>query len=122
MDRRKTYKITYDTGKSRIYKAYSCEIKNGKVYACEKALVGDQGVPAVWSAEHITKIEELTGRPAAIIRKMSGLSQDAFSKKYSIPKRSIENWEAASDTAYREPPEYLLQLLERVVKEDYKLF
>ena len=27
---------------------------------------------------------------------MSGLSQQAFSEKYSIPKRSIENWETGS--------------------------
>ena len=121
MDEKKTYKITYDNGNSLIYKAYSAEIKDGKVYACKKALVGDQGIPEVWSAEHIINLEELTGRPFTIIRKMSGLTQDAFSKEYGIPKRSIENWEAASDTAYREPPEYLLRLLERVVKEDYRL-
>ena len=117
----KTYKITYKNGTVLIRRAYSMEIENGKVYACSKAWVGDQGVPAVWSAENIVKLEELTGRPFTIIRKMSGLTQDGFSKKYGIPKRSIENWEAASDTAYREPPQYLLKLLERVVKEDYKL-
>lgn len=117
----KTFKVTYKNGNVSIQRAYSMTIENGKVYECSKALIGDQGVPAVYGAEYIEKLEELTGRPFTIIRKMSGLTQDAFSKKYGIPKRSIENWEAASDTAYREPPEYFLKLLERVVKEDYNL-
>lgn len=46
---------------------------------------------------------------------MSGLSQQAFSEKYSIPKRSIENWE----TGKRIPPIYLFLLLERVVKKNF---
>lgn len=50
------------------------------------------------------------------IRKLSGLSQQAFSKKYSIPRRSIENWE----TGKRVPPAYLLLLLERAVREDFQ--
>ena len=47
---------------------------------------------------------------------MSGLSQQAFSEKYSIPKRSIENWE----TGKRVPPIYLLLLLERVIKKNFQ--
>ena len=47
---------------------------------------------------------------------MSGRSQQAFSEKYSIPKRSIENWE----TGKRVPPIYLLLLLERVVKKNFQ--
>lgn len=50
------------------------------------------------------------------IRQLTGLSQDAFSKKYDIPKRTIENWESGN----RKAPEYVMQLLERVVKEDFK--
>ncbi len=49
------------------------------------------------------------------IRKITGLSQAAFAKKYGIPKRSVENWEEGS----RSCPEYLVKLLERVVKEDF---
>lgn len=48
------------------------------------------------------------------LRMLSGLSQQAFSEKYGIPKRSIENWEGGK----RNPPEYVVNLLERVVKED----
>lgn len=50
------------------------------------------------------------------LRMLSGLSQQAFSEKYGIPKRSIENWEGGK----RNPPEYVINLLERVVKEDIK--
>lgn len=48
------------------------------------------------------------------LRMLSGLSQKAFSDKYKIPKRSIENWEGGKRT----PPEYVISLLERVVRED----
>ena len=48
------------------------------------------------------------------LRSITGLSQQAFSDKYNIPKRSIENWESGKRT----PPEYVIKLLERVVKED----
>ena len=48
------------------------------------------------------------------IRKLSGLSQGKFCKKYCIPLGTLHHWE----TDDRKPPEYLLKLLERVVKED----
>ena len=50
------------------------------------------------------------------LRMLSRLSQQAFSDKYKIPKRSIENWESGKRT----PPEYVISLLERAVKEDIK--
>lgn len=50
------------------------------------------------------------------IRILSGLTQKEFSERYNIPKRSIENWDAGS----RNPPDYLVELLERIVKEDIK--
>lgn len=50
------------------------------------------------------------------LRSIAGLSQQAFSDKYNIPKRSIENWESGKRT----PPEYVISLLERAVKEDIK--
>lgn len=50
------------------------------------------------------------------IRELSGLTQAAFAEKYNIPKRTIENWEAEK----RNAPDYVLDLLERVVKEDFK--
>lgn len=51
------------------------------------------------------------------LRELAGLSQQAFSDKYEIPKRTIEDWEAEKRT----PPEYVIKLLERVVKEDFFL-
>lgn len=48
------------------------------------------------------------------IRELTGLNQSEFSRKYNIPLRTIQDWEAERRT----PPEYVLELLERVVKED----
>lgn len=49
------------------------------------------------------------------LREFTGLSQKAFSEKYKIPKRTIEDWEAERRT----PPEYVINLLKRVIKEDF---
>ena len=46
----------------------------------------------------------------------SGLSQAAFARKYGIPLRTLEDWLAGR----RNPPSYVPQLLERVVKEDFR--
>lgn len=51
------------------------------------------------------------------LRSITGLSQQAFSDKYNIPKRSIENWESGKRT----PPEYVINLLERVIKGEVKM-
>ena len=48
------------------------------------------------------------------MRKLLGLSQAAFGKKYNIPVRTIEQWESGR----RKAPIYVLELLERVVTED----
>lgn len=42
------------------------------------------------------------------------LSKAAFSRKYKIPVRTLEDWEAGK----RVPPEYVLNLLAIVVKMD----
>jgi len=53
------------------------------------------------------------------IRKLSGLTQEEFSKKYDIPLSTIKGWESSpNSTRYRQCPEYILKLLERVVRED----
>ena len=49
------------------------------------------------------------------IRALTGLSQARFGEFYGIPKRTIEEWE----TGRRKPPEYVLRLLERAVREDF---
>lgn len=48
------------------------------------------------------------------IRKQSGLARVAFSKKYGIPIRTIEDWESGK----RKPPEYVLRLLGDAVSAD----
>lgn len=50
------------------------------------------------------------------IRAMTGLSQSKFAERYSIPVKTLQNWEINR----RQVPVYLLKLLERVVKEDTK--
>jgi len=49
------------------------------------------------------------------IRKRTGLSQVKFGEKYHIPKRTIEDWE----TEKRIPPVYVVELLDRVTREDF---
>ena len=48
------------------------------------------------------------------IRELTGLNQSEFSRKYNIPLRTIQDWEAERRT----PPEYVLELLERVVNAE----
>lgn len=48
------------------------------------------------------------------IRKQSGLSRAEFSRRYNIPVRTLEDWESEK----RKCPEYVSELLERVVSED----
>ncbi len=43
-----------------------------------------------------------------------GDTQTEFAERYHIPFRTIQNWE----TGVRRPPEYVMNLLERQVKED----
>lgn len=50
------------------------------------------------------------------IRTLTGLSQARFAERYEIPKRTLEKWEQGETN----PPLYLVKLLERVVREDYK--
>ena len=48
------------------------------------------------------------------IRALSGLSQGKFAEQYGIPVRTEQGWEAGKSV-----PQYFLDLLERVVREDY---
>lgn len=73
-----------------------------------------------FSGSDFDSISNFTKRRVLMIRRMTGLSQAAFAAKYRIPKRSIESWESLSETAGREAPEYVLDLLERAVRVDLK--
>lgn len=48
------------------------------------------------------------------MRIMLGDTQTEFAKRYNVPFRSIQNWE----TGLRNPPEYIVELLEYRVKTD----
>lgn len=48
------------------------------------------------------------------IRALLGISRAEFSRRYEIPIRTLENW----DAGIAKPPEWTLKLLERVVRED----
>lgn len=50
------------------------------------------------------------------IREKTGLSQSAFSARYGIPIGTLHHWEAGD----RQPPEYVLRLLQRVVEGDLR--
>lgn len=50
------------------------------------------------------------------IRTFTGLSQQKFGDRYCIPLRTIQDWEADK----RQPPIYVVKLLERAVKEDFE--
>ena len=50
------------------------------------------------------------------IRALSGLNKTKFAERYGIPYRTLQDWEAGK----RKPPSYVLPLLERAVKMDYR--
>lgn len=50
------------------------------------------------------------------IRARTGLSQAKFAEKYGMSRRAVEDWERG----VRTPAPWIVALLERVVKEDYK--
>lgn len=52
----------------------------------------------------------------AEMRKLLKESRSAFSRRYNIPVRTLENWEGGKSQC----PEYVRELLERAVKEDAK--
>ena len=58
------------------------------------------------------------------LRKGAGMTQNEFSQYFSIPKRTVEDWERG----VRKMPEYLLRLItykmktEQLVSKDYAEF
>jgi DNA-binding transcriptional regulator YiaG len=50
------------------------------------------------------------------IRNLTGLNKTKFAEFYKIPYRTLQDWEAGKS----KPPAYVLPLLERCVKEDFK--
>lgn len=51
------------------------------------------------------------------IRKLTGMTQSSFAKKYRIPLQTLKQWESNKDSkSYRKPPEYVEFLLQEVVQ------
>ena len=48
------------------------------------------------------------------IRAILGVSRAEFSRRYGIPLRTLEDWDAGKN----HPSEWVMNLLERVVRED----
>lgn len=48
------------------------------------------------------------------MRELLGISRAEFSRRYGIPLRTLEDWESDKRT----PPPYVINLLERIIKED----
>lgn len=51
------------------------------------------------------------------IRELLGVSRAEFSRRYHIPIRTLEDW----DAGIRKPADWVLELLERVVKMDINM-
>ena len=65
--------------------------------------------------ERLVEITELT--QIRRIRELTGLSMNKFAAKYNIPPRTLQDWEYGKNEA----APYLVDLLERAVREDYGL-
>ena len=50
------------------------------------------------------------------MREQLNVSRAEFSRRYNIPIRTLENWESGKSKC----PDYVRQLLERAVLEDYE--
>ena len=62
----------------------------------------------------LNEIFEDNDNPIKDARERLGISQEKFSKKYDIPKRTIEDWESGKS----KPPRYVMNmLLEKVFSE-----
>lgn len=63
-----------------------------------------------------TTVYDMLGNWADNLLNLSGLSRKAFCEKYNIPYHTYEKWQYG----IRECPDYVRELLERAVKEDFK--
>lgn len=48
------------------------------------------------------------------IRSILGISRAEFSRRYEIPVRTLEDWDAGKSSS----PAWVLKMLERIVRED----
>ena len=62
------------------------------------------------------EIQSNDENPIKRMRSYLEMTQEQFSDAYGIPVRTLQQWEAGR----RNPPDYVVNLLERAVKEDGK--
>lgn len=62
------------------------------------------------------EIQSNDENPIKRMRLYLKMTQEEFSNAYGIPVRTLQQWESGR----RNPPEYVVNLLERAVKEDGK--
>ena len=60
------------------------------------------------------EIQNNDDNPIKRMRSYLKMTQEEFSNAYGIPVRTLQQWESGR----RNPPEYVINLLERAVKED----
>lgn len=48
------------------------------------------------------------------LRKLSGMTQQAYADYFGIPKRTVENWDAEKNT----PPQYVINLMEYKLRKE----
>ena len=66
------------------------------------------------------EVEENDRISIAALRKETGLSQEKFSRKYGIPKRTLQNWELyerdPEHKEARQAPPYVYSMLRTIVR------
>lgn len=83
--------------------AYASDLALSSVFPEDGDLTAiTEDLHCIWTAYHMTVRD---------LRKVSGLTQSEFSRRFAIPKRTIENWEAKDTANARECPLYTRLLI-----------
>lgn len=93
--------------KYSYYLAYIAEAKN---YESSAALLAEYGYPpdCRLSPDNLVKAFDIIWAVSkGDFAALTGSNRAAFARKFSIPSRSLQNWELGT----REPPEYILQMI-----------
>ena len=87
----------------------SVEAAEAALLGYEEADMADDTYEPDFYEVAVIEINDVKG-----LRMLAGLTQEAFSARYGIPKRTIEEWEGER----RKAPAYVIELLKRAVFED----
>lgn len=100
------YRIEYKNGNAHESKAYSMELRDGKLYQCVKAPVGDQGVPSVIDGSKIERI-------MCVERNNSIEEETENAIWYAVQRDTEDDWGSGSYSL-----DEAMQML-RKLREDY---